>query len=74
MRFRVSPGTHAVCLVVPGERALRELADRLERVGVPLVRIVESDAPFTGQLTAIGCEPARKEVVGRHLSSIPLLR
>lgn len=67
-------GTSAVCLVVPSEAALAIVADRLERVGVSFVRIVESDPPHTGQLMAIGCVPAPKEVLRRHLSSLPLLR
>lgn len=67
-------GTHAVCLVVPDERTLAALADRLAAAGVPFVRIVESDAPFTGQLMALGCAPARKEALRRQLSSLPLLR
>jgi hypothetical protein len=36
--------------------------------------IIESDAPYTGQLLAIGVSPRRKEEVKRHLSSLALLK
>ena len=70
----LSRGTHAVCLTVPDELALRALTDRLEAVGLAPFRIIESDPPYTGQLMALGFAPARKEVMRRHLSSLPLLR
>lgn len=67
-------GTHAVCLTVPDELALRAVADRLAAAGVAFVSIVESDAPFAGCLMAIGCAPAGKETLRRHLSALPLFR
>ena len=67
-------GTYAVCLVTPGEPALRGLAERLIALGVPHVAIHESDEPYSGQLMAVGLKPARKEDVRRLLSSLPLLR
>jgi hypothetical protein len=67
-------GTHAVCLTVPSEEALREVADRLGAAQIPFVSIVEVDAPYTKQLMAIGCVPAGKEALKRCLSALPLLR
>ncbi len=67
-------GTHAVCLVVPDERALREVADRLDAHGCKYVSIVETDEPYHGCLMALGCVPARKEDLRRALSALPLLR
>ena len=67
-------GTHAVCLVVPDELALRAVADRLGAAHVPFVSSVETDAPYEDSLMAIGCMPAAKEVLKRHLSALPLLR
>ena len=67
-------GTHAVCLAVPDEGALRAVADKLGDACIPFVSIVETDAPHAGHLMAIGCMPAGKEVLRRHLSSLPLLR
>jgi hypothetical protein len=70
----LSSGTHAVVLVVPDESALKAVAARLELARVPCKRIIEDDPPYMGQLMAIGCVPGRKEVVGRYLSSLPLLK
>lgn len=67
-------GTHAVVLAVPDESALRSVAARLTLARVPFVIITESDAPFSGQLMALGLAPARKEDVRRFVSSLPLLR
>jgi hypothetical protein len=70
----LSSGTHAICLVTPGEPALLQIAERLEHAQIPIVRIVEPDTPWNGALMAIGCAPGRKEDLRRHLSSLPLLR
>ncbi len=70
----LSPGTHAVVLTTPDEAALHAVAVRLEAAGISFVRIEEPDAPYLGQLMALGVRPGRKEVVGRPLSSLPLLK
>lgn len=67
-------GTHAVVLTVPDEAALLALSTRMRVSGVVHVVIVESDAPYEGQAMALGFRPNRKEVIRRHLSSLPLLR
>ena len=67
-------GTHAVCLVVPGEADLRVLERQLRDAGVPFAAVVENDAPYTDQLMAIGVAPSQKGDLKRHLSSLPLLR
>jgi hypothetical protein len=67
-------GTYAIVLSAPDEAALTREADRLEARGVRMVRITEPDAPWNGQLMALGLEPARKEALRRHLSCLPLLR
>ena len=67
-------GTHAVVLSAPSELELHRVAKRLEADGLPFVRINEPDAPWGGALMAIGVRPARKEVVRRSLSSLPLLK
>jgi hypothetical protein len=67
-------GTYAVCLVVPGEKELWELEQRLRKAGLRFVSIVESDAPYTGQLMALGFAPAGKEVLRLYLSPLPLYR
>jgi len=74
-----SPGnlphdTHAVCLTVPDEPSLRSLRTRLEAASARFVSILEEDAPYTGQLMALGFMPVRKEVLRRLLSALPLLK
>ena len=51
-----------------------QLADNLRRVGTTFTAIFEPDAPYEGALMALGLTPGRKEVVGRALSRLPLLR
>lgn len=70
---RVPPGTHAVILAASAD-ALLDLETRLERSGVPHAAIRESDAPYAGQLLAIGLAPAPRALVRRVVSSFPLLR
>lgn len=66
-------GTHAVVLgASPGR--LAEIRARLALRGLPHVAIVEADAPFTGQLMALGLKPAPRSCVGRWLADLPLLR
>lgn len=66
--------TYVVILACRDEAHLRAEAARLELAGVALARVVETDGPHAGQLTAVGVKPARKEALRRHLSSLPLLR
>jgi hypothetical protein len=71
----VPKGTNAVVLSVPSEASLRAVAESLSSHHVEHSTIVESDAPYTGQMTAIGVRPVRdRSTVRRCLSSLPLLR
>lgn len=70
----IPSGTHAVCLVVPGEKELEELETRLRRAGIKHTTIVENDAPYTAQRTAIGFPPSGKGVLRKFLSALPLLK
>jgi hypothetical protein len=67
-------GTYAIVLTTPDEGALSALADRLEAARVAFVRVYEPDLPWNGSLMALGIQPARKEGLRRHFSSLPLLR
>jgi peptidyl-tRNA hydrolase len=67
-------GTNAVVLAVPDEPALEAMRLRLEAAGVAHVAIHEPDAPWNGQLTAIGLRPVYDRARLRPLlSSLPLL-
>lgn len=67
-------GTFAVVLTTPDEASLAGVADRLTCAGISHTLIHEPSAPYNGALMAIGCTPGDKEVLKRHLSSLPLLR
>lgn len=67
------PGTYAVVLAARDEEHTREIAAFLESKGVALVRVLEDDPPYAGQLMALGLRLGRKEVVGRYVSSLPKL-
>lgn len=61
-------------LGVPSESALEAVSAALTLAGTPFVRVTESDAPYSGQLMALGVVPGRKEMVGRALRGLKLLR
>ena len=67
--------TFVVILAVENEAALAALSSKLEEAKVEHTQIREPDAPWCGQLTAVGCglvndrTPVRKVV-----ASLPLLR
>jgi hypothetical protein len=67
-------GTYAVVLAVATERLLVQAADVLRQKGIAFTAVFEPDAPFDGAMMAIGLEPGRKEVVGKHVSGFPLLK
>jgi peptidyl-tRNA hydrolase len=67
-------GTYAVALTAKNEAELRALADALAREGLPHHLIVEADAPYSGQATAIGITPTNRRLLKKHLSRFPLLR
>lgn len=67
-------GTFAVVLAARDELHIALIAERLESKGIRLTRVVEPDPPWNGALMAIGCEPGRKDAIGRWLSDVPLLK
>lgn len=70
----IPAGTYAIVLAVPDKHALAAEAYRLTKVGVSLTPIYEPDAPYHGELMALGLTPGRKEDLRRHLSCLPLLK
>lgn len=68
-------GTHAVVLHAPGEEALRALSAQLAKEGVLHSAFRESDAPYHGQLMAVGIEPlGDRRTVRRFLKGFSLVR
>lgn len=71
---RLPEGTNAVVLAVPNEAALRAMAERLAAASVAHVVVHEPDAPWNGQMTAIGLFPVSNRGRLRPiLSALPLL-
>lgn len=74
-----SPGdlgeaTFAIALAVADEAALIRLFLRLSAQGVEITPVHEPDAPYNGQLMAIGVRPMLRSRVSRFLSDVPLLK
>lgn len=67
------PGTHAVVLGL-SPRQLADALTALQLAGVPHVAIIENQAPYAAQLTAVGLRPTQKEVVYKHLKNYKLLK
>jgi peptidyl-tRNA hydrolase len=68
------PGTNAVVLSVLTEAALLLVERQLQKLGIAHVSIREPDAPYNGELTAIGLMPlADRSKVKPILSRLSLL-
>lgn len=68
------PHTYAIALTCANEAELQALSQRLFLAGIKHKRIIESDAPWTGQLMALGIPPGKRSELKRHLSMYKLLR
>jgi peptidyl-tRNA hydrolase len=53
---------------------LQGLQERLEAEGVPHRPIVENDAPYAGELLAIGIQPDERSKLKKYFSKLTLLR
>ena len=53
----VPHGTYAVVLGVPNEAGLLQIAKNLDDQKIAYILITETDAPYSGQATAIGLVP-----------------
>src|SRR5690242_19751358 len=67
-------GTYAIALHVKDEVELYRLTAKLELAGIKHTLIRESDAPYAGQLMAIGIPPMDRKRLKPLLSSYPLAR
>ena len=68
-------GTYVVVLSADTEESLRRVAAALHENDVAHTEVCESDAPYAGQLMAIGLELVRDRSLARKvLSCLPLLR
>jgi hypothetical protein len=53
---------------------LNDIAFELEQAGIRYHMIVEGDAPYAGELMAIGVEPCDKQPLKKILRRLPLLK
>jgi hypothetical protein len=60
--------------VARDEVHLSLIAKKLRLAGVEFTMIREPDAPYFGQLMALGLHPRRKEEIRRHVSELPKLK
>jgi len=67
-------GTFAFALVTKDETELKDLGWELFKAGIPHKLIFEPDAPWTGQLMAIGVCPGLRSDLRRYFSRLPLLK
>lgn len=68
-------GTHAVALEARSLEELQTIESKLKERGIPHQAIREPDAPWDGELMAIGIEPVEDRCVLKKVtSSLPLLR
>jgi hypothetical protein len=70
----IPEGTHAVVLAAKSEMQLLSLEKKLLAKNIPHAAIREPDAPFFGQLMAIGLAPSqRTSAIKNILGNLPLL-
>ena len=67
-------GTYAVALSCRTEGELLALSERLKANEIPHKCVRESDAPYSGQLMALGLEPNYKSKFKKYLSNLPLIK
>jgi peptidyl-tRNA hydrolase len=70
----VPANTHAVVLAVPDEDSLLLIEAKLSKAGIEFASIREPDAPYFGQITAIGIKPQPREKIRKLLSNLPLYK
>lgn len=74
-----SPGnlpedTFAVALAVDSELQLLSIEQKLKSKNIPHAAIREPDAPWLGQLMAIGIAPCDRSLVRKEVGHLPLLK
>jgi len=70
----LSPGTYAIALAAQSEIQLLALEKRLISQDIPHAAIREPDAPWDGQLMAIGIAPCDRDLIRKEVSQLPLIK
>lgn len=68
----VPPNTHAVVLACPDEAAILAAEEKLLQNGIEITSIREPDAPYFGQLMAIGIKPQPRKKLRKLLAYLQL--
>ena len=68
------PHTFAIALATKSEIQLLALEKRLISQNIPHTAIRETDAPWSGQLMAIGIAPCDRSIVRKEVSQLPLIK
>lgn len=71
---KLPPRTHAYALVTTDEDQLKQIGWELFKNGISHRLIFEPDAPYTGQLMAIGVTPRPRSEVKGYFSALKLLK
>jgi len=67
-------GTYAIALAAQSEIQLLAIEKKLISNNIPHVAIREPDAPWCGQLMAIGIAPCDRAKVRKEVSQLPLIK
>jgi hypothetical protein len=70
----LSSGTYAIALAAESEIQLLSIEKRLISKNIQHVAIREPDAPWGGQLMAIGIAPCDRSLIRKEVSQLPLIR
>ena len=71
---KIKPGTYAVALHAQDEDHLEQIAEYLADNCVRFTPIVESSAPYSGQLMALGLKPNPRNSIAMYVSQLPLVK
>lgn len=66
--------TFAIALSCADEVELEAVSKRLSEAGISHERVREPDAPYNGQLMALGLPSAYKSTYRRFISNLPLIK
>ena len=69
-----NPHEFAIALQCENEDELEELCAGLDYTDIEHIRFIENDAPWTGQLMAIGIRPGPRSKISPHLKNLKALR
>jgi hypothetical protein len=70
----IPKGTFAIALAAESEIHLAAIERQLTTNGIDHVAIREPDPPWSGALMAIGISPGPRDIIGKEVARLPLIR